>query len=241
MRNLIIFSMLAVMSVINFTGCGKAQERPTKMGKTLAASEVVDMKTLADITSTEDQNSAENIAFKKQLIAKIEDSEKCDKATLLLEQNRLVYMMMEGKIVLLEFIPATVNKHAVATVSSTVTTSSTAASSSTDAVTEALQSDDVVKVAELHTYESLMAVKEGRTDKVAALKVSTWSQNHFIILTEIGIQTGVLENERTDYNEKKSTLGLTETTLSEAKILILKSEIKETTASTDDASDAATK
>ena len=58
-----------------------------------------------------------------------------------------------------------------------------------------------------------------------------------MVLSEIAMQTGILENEKTDYNEKKSTLGLTETELSQAQVLVLKSEIKEATVSTADASD----
>lgn len=228
MKNLIIFSMLTVMVVINFTGCGKAQERPAKVSNKISGT-VIEMENLADITTTQGEDSQENIAFKRQLIGKIEDSKKRDEASLLLEQSRLTYMFMEGKIVLLEFIPATTNKHAVA-----VSTSATATVSPTDIAEEAANAEEVVDVTPLHTYESLVAMKEGRTDQVAALKVSTWSQNRFVVLAEIGMQTGILENERTEYNEKKSTLGLTETPLAQAKILILKSEI--TAATTADAS-----
>lgn len=218
MKNLIIFSMLAVMVVMNFSGCGKAQERPTKLSEKISG-DVVNMNELADITKDERQDSPENMAFKRQLVTKIEDPAKREQAELLLSQNRLVYMLMEGKVVVLEFVPSMMNKHAVATpVSATVTASETA----------------TVSEKKLHTYESLMAMKEGRdANEVETLKASTWSQNHFAVLSEIAIQTGILENERTDYNEKKSTLGLTETSLNQAQVLILKSEIKTKTATAD--------
>lgn len=229
MKNLIIFSMLAVMAVINFSGCGKAQERPTKLSKKISG-EVVELKELADITKDERQDSPENMAFKRQLVNKIEDPAKREQAELLLSQNRLVYMLMDGKAVVLEFIPSMMNKHAEATPVAEATASETTTVSATAKV--AVESA-------LHTYESLMAMKDGRnSNEIETLKASSWSQNHFAVLSEIEIQTGVLENERTDYNEKKSTLGLTETSLAEAQVLILKSEIKTEAAAKDDASGA---
>lgn len=248
MRNLIIFSMLAVMVVINFSGCGKAEQRPTKLSKKISG-DVIQMSDLSDITQAERQDSPENVAFKKQLVSKIEDSSKRDQATSLLAQNRLVYMFMEGKVVLLEFMPSTVNKHATASTKVEISTSGAATASegaiaasattsvsATAAVSETTDANEIVEVKTLHTFASLMALKEGRTADIESIKVSTWSQNHFSILAEIEMQTGILENERTDYNEKKSTLGLTETSLAEAQVLILKSEIKTETTSTADAS-----
>lgn len=226
MKNLIIFSTLVVMAVINFTGCSKAQERPAKLNNDIAG-KVVQIDSLTDITKAERQDTPENVAFKKQLIAKMDESKR-DNANLLLAQNRLVYMLMDSKIVVLEFIPSSSNKHA-----KTASTSTTAAVSSTDTAEE-----QVVEVKTLHTYESLMAYKEGRTAEIASLKTSTWSQNHFVIIAEIEIQTGVLTNERTDYNEKKSILGLTETPLAQAQVLILNSEITTQPTATADASDA---
>ncbi|MCM2353937.1 MAG: hypothetical protein NDI63_10015 [Pseudobdellovibrio sp.] len=221
MKNLIIFSMLTVMAVMNFSGCGKAQERPTKLSKKISG-DVVELKELADITKDERQDSPENMAFKRQLVNKIEAPAKREQAELLLSQNRLVYMLMDGKAVVLEFIPSMMNKHAEATpVAETAAASETTTASAT-----------------VHTYESLMAMKDGRTSEIETLKASIWSQNHFAVLSEIEIQTGILENERTDYDEKKSTLGLTETSLAEAQVLILKSEIKAETAAKDDASGA---
>lgn len=230
MKNLIIFSMLTVMAVINFSGCGKAQERPTKLSKKISG-EVVELKELADITKDERQDSPENMAFKRQLISKIEDPAKREQAELLLSQNRLVYMLMDGKAVVLEFIPSMMNKHAEAT-----PLTEAAATSETTTVAKV----SVLETKKLHTFESLMAMKDGRnSNEIETLKASTWSQNHFAVLSEIEIQTGVLENERTDYNEKKSTLGLTETSLAEAHVLILKSEVKaEAAAAKDDASGA---
>jgi hypothetical protein len=238
MKNLIIFSILATMAVVNFSGCGKAQERPAKVS-TKISGEVVELNDLADITVAERQDSPENVAFKKQLISKIENAEQREIAESLLAQNRLVYMFMEGKVVLLEHIPSSSNKHAapVSTDAATEATSETVAVAQQEQPVVKVQ---VIQTRKLHTYESLMAMKEGRnTEEVEALKVSNWSQNHFAVLAEIGIQTGILENERTDYNEKKSTLGLTETPLAQAQVVILKSEIKaETVASTNDASGA---
>lgn len=230
MKNLIIFSMLTVLAVMNFSGCGKAQERPTKLSKKISG-EVVELNEIADITKDERQDSPENMAFKRQLVSKIEDPQKREQAEVLLSQNRLVYMLMDGKAVVLEFIPSMVNKHAEAT-----PVSETEATKATD---EAVAKVSILQVKKLHTFESLMAMKDGRnSNEIETLKASSWSQNHFAVLSEIAIQTGVLENERTDYNEKKSTLGLTETTLAEAQVLILKSEIKAEPTATADASGA---
>lgn len=227
MKNLIIFSVLATMAVVNFSGCGKAQERPAKVSKKISG-EVIELNNLADITVAERQDSPENVAFKKQLINKIENAEQREIAESLLAQNRLVYMFMEGKVVLLEHIPPSANKHAAPVSAETTDTASAAIKV------------QVIQTRKLHTFDSLMAMKEGRhSEEVEALKVSNWSQNHFAILAEIGMQTGILDFERTDYNEKKSTLGLTETPLTQAQVIILKSEIKaEAAASTDDASGA---
>ncbi len=217
MKNLIIFSTLVVMAVINFTGCGKAQERPAKPNKKIA-SQVVAIDGLIDITKTEQQNSPENISFKKRLIAKLETAEKREQAENLLAQNKLVYMLMEGKVILLEYMPATTNKHASASVSATIE----------------IAADEATAAVKLYTYESLMALKAGRTEEAVWSKVSLPSQNHFMILAEIGMQTGVLENETTDYDEKKSTLKLTETSLEQAQVLLLQAELK--TAATGDVS-----
>lgn len=240
MKNLIIFSMLTVMAVINFSGCGKAQERPTKLSKKISG-EVVELKELADITKDERQDSPENMAFKRQLVNKIEDPAKREQAELLLSQNRLVYMLMDGKAVVLEFIPSMMNKHAEATpvAEATAASETTTVLATAEVAEEGVAKVSVLEVKKLHTYESLMAMKDGRNStEIETLKASTWSQNHFAVLSEIEIQTGVLENERTDYNEKKSTLGLTETALAEAQVLILKSEIKTKPAAKDDASGA---
>lgn len=202
MKNLIIFSTLMVMAIINFTGCGKAQERPSKPNKKIA-SQVVAIDGLVDITKAEHQNSSENIAFKKMLIAKLDSAEKREQAESLLAQNKLAYMLMEEKVILLEHSPATIHKHASVSVSATVEAS-----------------------AKLYTYEALIALKEARTEEVQWSKVTLPSQNLFAIIAEIGMQTGVLEHERTDYDEKKSTMKLTETSLDQARVLLLKSEIK---------------
>lgn len=62
--------------------------------------------------------------------------------------------------------------------------------------------------------------------KVLILEVTENSESdEFTVLAEIGMTTGILENERTDYNEKKSILKLTETSLAEARYLMLKDEI----------------
>jgi len=214
MKNLIIFSTLVVMAVINFTGCGKAQERPPKPNKKIAG-QVVAIDGLIDITKSEHQNSPENISFKKMLIAKLASAEKREQAESLLTQNKLVYMLMEKKVILLEYVPATINKHASTSVSATVETADEA--TTTAAV-------------KLYTYEALVALKAGRTEEAAWSKVSLPSQNQFVILAEIGMQTGVLENEKTDYDEKKSTLKLTETSLEQAQVLLLQSELKTATA-----------
>jgi len=182
MKNLIIFSTLVVMAVINFTGCGKAQERPPKPNKKIAG-QVVAIDGLIDITKSEHQNSPENISFKKMLIAKLASAEKREQAESLLTQNKLVYMLMEKKVILLEYVPATINKHASTSVSATVETADEA--TTTAAV-------------KLYTYEALVALKAGRTEEAAWSKVSLPSQNQFVILAEIGMQTGVLENEKTD-------------------------------------------
>lgn len=217
MKNLIIFSMLIVMTVINFSGCGKAQERPAKVNKNIA-NKVIQIDSLSDITTAERQDSPENISFKKSLIAKMDESKR-GQANLLLAQNRLVYMLMDGKVVVLEFIPSTMNKHATASATAEIAVS--------------------VAATGLHTFESLMAMKAGRRiEENESLKTATWSQNHFAIIAEIEIQTGVLVNERTDYNEKKSTLTLSETSLAQAQVLILKSEIKAQPTVTADASGA---
>lgn len=221
MKNLIIFSTLVIMAVINFTGCGKAQERPAKPNKKIA-SQVVAIDGLIDITKSEHQNSAENMAFKKRLIAKLDSAEKRAQAEGLLAQNKLVYMLMESKVVLLEYMPATNNKHASASVSATVETAS--------ATIEFAADEAASETVKLYTYEALMALKAGRTEEAAWSKVSLPSQNHFMILAEIGIQTGILENETTDYDEKKSTLKLTETPLAQAQVLLLQSELKTTKA-----------
>lgn len=216
MKNLIIFSTLVVMAVINFTGCGKAQERPAKPNKEIAG-QVVAIDGLIDITKAEQQNSPENISFKKRLIAKLETAEKRAQAEDLLAQNRLVYMLMEGKVVVLEFIPATTNKHATASVSATVAASETVAVAADQA--------QATSTAKLYTYEALMALKAGHTEEATWAKVTLASQNHFVILAEIGMQTGILENETTDYDEKKSTLKLTETSLEQAQVLLLQAEL----------------
>lgn len=218
MKNLIIFSTLAVMAVINFTGCGKAQERPAKPNSKIAG-QVVAIDGLVDITKAEHQNSAENIAFKKALIAKLDSAEKREQAESLLAQNKLVYMLMESKVILLEHMPAAVNKHASVSVSATVETAS-------ETVEVAAEEKQETASAKLYTYDALIALKEGRAEEAQWSKVALPSQNLFAIIAEIGMQTGILENERTDYDEKKSTLKLTETSLDQARVLLLKSEIK---------------
>ena len=209
MKNLIIFSMLAVMAVINFSGCGKAQERPSKPNKKIEA-QVTAIDGLVDITKAEHQNSEENLAFKKQLIAKLDSADKRTYAESLLAQNKLVFMLMNEKVLLLEFVAAQQNKH--------ISTSSKIDSAS--ATAEVAATTDV----KLYTYDALMAMKNGQAQEWS--KVTLPSENRFAILAEIGIQTGILENETTDYNEKKSVLKLTETSLDQARFLILKSEIK---------------
>ncbi|AZZ37417.1 hypothetical protein CIK05_11635 [Bdellovibrio sp. qaytius] len=217
MKNLMIFSTLAIMVVINFSGCGKAQERPSKPNKAIAT-QVVAIDGLVDITKDEHQNSPENIAFKKQLIAKIDDVDKRTYAEGLLAQNRLVYMLMNKKALVLEFIPATQNKHI--SMKTEITSSATAVSATTEVVSATATVSDVV----LYTFDALIAMKNGQA------MANEWSkpvaQNQFAILSEIEIQTGILENEKTDYDEKKSTLTLTETSLEQAQFLILKSELK---------------
>lgn len=204
MKNLIIFSMLAVMVVINFTGCGKAQERTFKPNKKIEG-QVIEISGLADITQAENQNSEENIAFKKKLIAKLDSEEKRAQATQLLSQNKLGYIVMDKKVLLLEFVPANSNKHISAAVK-TETASETA---------------EVATVSEtkLYSTSALVAMKSGQEQ---TSKVSVESENQFAILAEIAAQVGILENETTDYNEKKSTLKFTETSLDQAQVLMLK-------------------
>lgn len=60
-------------------------------------------------------------------------------------------------------------------------------------------------------------------EKITLLEIETEKSE---IIAEIAISTGILENETTDYNEKKSILKLTETELAHAEYLLLKAEIK---------------
>lgn len=228
MKNLIIFSMLAVMVIINFSGCGKAEERPSEPNKKIAG-QVIAIDGLVDITKAEHQNSDENTAFKKQLIAKLDSAEKRTFAESLMAQNKLVFMLMDEKILLLEFVAAQQNKHITAT------------TQVADAASETLEisTEQVAQPVKLYTFDALIAMKTGENQTWSKLSVA--SQNRFAILAEIGIQTGVLENETTDYNEKKSTLKLTETSLDQAQFLILKSEIKAEAETKDAASDDAQK
>lgn len=202
MKNLIIFSMLAVMVVINFSGCGKAQERPSKPNKTIEG-QVIEISGLADITQAENQNSKENISFKKKLIAKLVTEEKRVYAKQLLSQKKLGYIVVGKKVLLLEFVPANSNKHITASVK-------VEAASATTELTET----------NLYSVSTLVAMKNGQAEE--ASKVAVESENKFAILAEIGVQAGVLENETTDYNEKKSTLKFTETSLDQAQVLIIK-------------------
>ena len=225
MKNLIIFSMLAVMVVINFSGCGKAQERPAQLNKEIK-NQIVAIDGLVDITKAEHQNSEENIAFKKKLIAKLDSAERRTYAESLMAQNKLVYMLMNGKIILLEYVAGEQNKHItvsskVDSASATETVSATAqiASATVEVAAEEVQSET-----KLYTFEALMLMKNGKAQEWS--KVSQPSENRFAILAEFEIQTGILENETTVYNEKKSVLKLTETSLEQAQFLILKSEIK---------------
>ena len=210
MKNLIIFSMLAVMVVINFTGCGKAQERTFKPNKKIDG-QVIAISGLADITQAENQNSEENIAFKKKLIAKLDTEEKRTQATQLLSQNKLGYIVMDKKVLLLEFVPAQTNKHISASVKV----------EAASATTEVTETTEVAAVSETKLYSTsdLVAMKSGQEQ---TSKISVESENKFAILAEIAAQVGILENETTDYNEKKSTLKFTETSLEQAQVLMLK-------------------
>lgn len=227
MKNFIIFSTLVVIVVINFTGCGKAQERPSKPNKAIA-SQVVAIDGLVDITKAEHQDSEENIAFKKKLISKLDSADKRAYAEGLMAQNKLVYMLMDKKVLLLEFVAAEQNKHI--TVSEKANGSAEIASATTEIeVTESSSAttevaDGSQNEVKLFTFDALMAMKSGKAQEWS--KVTVRSENRFAILAEIAIQTGILENERTDYNEKKSVLALTETSLDQAQVLILKKEIK---------------
>lgn len=215
MKNLMIFSMLAVLVVMNFSGCGKAQERPPKPNKKIQ-NQVVAIDSLVDITKAEHQNTEENINFKKKLIAKIDSAEKRNYAEGLLAENKLVFMLMNEKVLLLEFVPSEQNKHVSTSVKLESVSATTLASASTTTLATA--------ETQLYSFDELMLLKNGQAQEWS--KGSLPTQNRFAILAEIGIQTGILENETTDYNEKKSTLELTETPLDQAQVLILKSEIK---------------
>ena len=214
MKNLIIFSMLAVMVVINFTGCGKAQERTFKPNKKIEG-QVIEISALADITQAENQNSEENIAFKKKLIAKLDTEEKRAHATQLLSQNKLGYIVMDKKVLLLEFVPAQTNKHISAAVKVEAASATTEVTETTSETAEVA----VVSETKLYSTSALVAMKSGQEQ---TSKVALESENKFAILAEIAAQVGILENETTDYNEKKSTLKFTETSLEQAQVLMLK-------------------
>ena len=213
MKNFIIFSMLAVMVVINFTGCGKAQERPPKPGKKIE-NQVIAISGLADITNSEKQNSEENISFKKKLIAKLDTEENRTYATQLLAQNKLGYIVMDKKVLLLEFVPAKSNKHITASVK--METASSTAEVTTDSVSATPEVAEVFET-KLFTVSELMAMKAGQKSS----KVLVETENQFAILAEIPAQVGILENETTDYNEKKSTQKFTETSINQAQVLML--------------------
>lgn len=213
MKNFIIFSMLTVMVVINFTGCGKAQERPPKPGKKIE-NQVIAISGLADITNSEKQNSEENISFKKKLIAKLDTEENRTYATQLLAQNKLGYIVMDKKVLLLEFVPSKSNKHITASVK--METASSTAEVTTDSVSATPEVAEVFET-KLFTVSELLAMKAGQKSS----KVLVETENQFAILAEIPAQVGILENETTDYNEKKSTQKFTETSINQAQVLML--------------------
>lgn len=196
MKNIMIFLTLVALVVLNFSGCGRAQERPPKPNKKIQ-NQVIAIDSLTDITKTENQNTEENINFKKKLITKLDSAEKRNYAEGLLAENKLVFMLMNEKVLLLEFVPSEQNKNV---------------------------STAVKLESQLYSFDELMNLKNDQAKDWS--KVSLPTQNRFAILAEIAIQTGILENETTDYNEKKSTLKLTETNLEKSQFLILKSEIK---------------
>lgn len=199
MKNVILFSILFGMVLINYSSCQKPPERQATVDKKIA-SDIVNASELADATTDQANNTEANTAFMKKAIAKITDLEAQKNMLALLEKNKLDFVLLNDQVDLLEI--------------------------------------KTTKGENLHTVESLMKLKKlsETTDPTtqAALKIEIENslaapatvEIYFSILAKISIKTGILENDTTDYNEKKSILKLTETTATEATHLILNEEIK---------------
>lgn len=152
MKHLFIFSTLVIMVVIQFSGCGKAKERPAVVQNEIA-DKVFPISKITEESQSQEGFSEENIKLKNKLIAKLDSEEKQNYATHLMSLNKLGLIFLDNKVSLVEY------------------------------------------------------TSEKRSD--------------FEVLSEFPAKFGVLENELTDYNEKKSVLIFKETNSETAEVIFI--------------------
>ncbi len=225
---------LAAIAALSFLfistqGCQKAAERPAKVNPKIS-NELIDITKVADVTSEgsfQPEAQANNSALLDKAISKVADENLKNELTQLKNQGQLTFKIEENKLILLKVMKSTDVREedirgkiyyseltlkashtnqfvfeksnlifesvsGTLVVSTTLTTSATVTTSSTAEASAAQQVEEQVK-----------------------------SKFTFIELIAIGFKSGVLEHEKTDYNEKKSILNLVERSLRESTHIIL--------------------
>ena len=227
---------LAAIAALSFLfistqGCQKAAERPAKINAKIS-NELIDITKIADITSDakfQPDAQANNSILLDKAISKVTDENQKTELMQLKDRGQLAFRIddVQSQIILIKvmnsndvreedtrgktFYSLTALKSSktnqfvfeksnliVGSVSGTLTTSATVTTSATAEVSTTATADE--------------------NKNVASEKKS---EPFYIELIAIGFKSGVLEHEKTDYNEKKSILNLEERPLRESTHIIL--------------------
>ena len=193
---------------ISTQGCQKAAERPAKVNAKIS-------NDLIDITKTADVNSQgrfqpdaqmNNSVLLDKAISKVSDE--ALKADLIQskERGQLTFKIEENKVVLIKIMHKSEVKEEDIRGKAYYTVLTLK--------TEQLSQKFTVLTTAVSSAESVSATAQIDTKNPEADLL-------FIVMVTVGFKSGVLEHEKTDYNEKKSILNLEEKPLNESTHIIL--------------------
>ncbi len=224
---------LAAIAALSFLfistqGCQKAAERPAKVNPKIS-NELIDITKVADVTSDakfQPDAQANNSILLDKAITKITDENLKTELTQLKVRGQLAFRIDEVKnqIILIKVMNSTDVREEDTRGKTYYTLTALKSSKVNQLVFE--KSNLIFESVSGTLANSTVSTTTTTSSTVvtsAAPKINEQSKSEpfYIELIAIGFKSGVLEHEKTDYNEKKSILNLEERPLSESTHIIL--------------------
>ena len=219
---------LAAIAALSFLfistqGCQKAAERPAKINAKIS-NELIDITKIADITSDakfQPDAQANNSILLDKAISKVTDENQKTELMQLKDRGQLAFRIddVQSQIILIKVMNSNDVREEDTRGKTFYSLTALKSSKTNQFVFE--KSNLIVGSVSGTLTTSATVTTSATADENKNVASEKKSEPFYIELIAIGFKSGVLEHEKTDYNEKKSILNLEERPLRESTHIIL--------------------